>query len=285
MRMRSSMGLVCSLCVLACTNSPADSTVTKDMFSTGKADEAMMEKICTDAGLEPGCDVCAVMEWYDDGACEEFCAEPDPDCAGPTTETCSTSRLPRVFNGVAEGSGSDSVDVELRLVASDMPICTRGGYVELWQLLDDFLDYVSWIDSPVEPHVGVYRIANADGIPFFVGFNSSMGHRTQENLLQALQESLGDEGEGCRAFEKEGSLVSRIDTDLENFADAAANITAILEHLTEGNQDVNRPVHQRGCPLDSFSGLFDDAFFVDPHSGSGPETEAYLVVIRSGWEE
>jgi len=34
------------------------------------------------AGKGDGIDWCAELEWYGDGICDEFCAEPDPDCAG-----------------------------------------------------------------------------------------------------------------------------------------------------------------------------------------------------------
>ena len=57
----------------------AGGTNTIDKPKGAKADAA--EKLCQQAGEPDDCDVCDLMEWYDDGECDDFCSTPDPDCA------------------------------------------------------------------------------------------------------------------------------------------------------------------------------------------------------------
>ncbi|MCA9582641.1 MAG: hypothetical protein KC416_12660 [Myxococcales bacterium] len=77
-----------SLLVLAlagCTSGtsssdPAGSTFQKSFFGSGKFDSTLEGKICADAGLPPGCDICDALGYYGDGECDTFCAQADSDC-------------------------------------------------------------------------------------------------------------------------------------------------------------------------------------------------------------
>ncbi len=48
---------------------------------TGKFDDAVAARLCTQAGQPADCDICALQAWYGDGVCDTFCPSPDTDCA------------------------------------------------------------------------------------------------------------------------------------------------------------------------------------------------------------
>jgi hypothetical protein len=60
-----------SFLLLSCANdadSPSKDEIRDNAIREGKADDST--------------DWCEIMGWYGDGVCDEFCASPDPDCAG-----------------------------------------------------------------------------------------------------------------------------------------------------------------------------------------------------------
>jgi hypothetical protein len=82
------VGLV--LFVSACAGDRDGGELSKDDVGEAaeKGDTSAVEKLCRELGLAPGCDLCDARGWYDDGVCDSFCAEPDPDC--PATASCDT---------------------------------------------------------------------------------------------------------------------------------------------------------------------------------------------------
>ena len=90
--------------LFACNDDPEDG------FPPDKEDAA--QAVVDDAVYWDG-DVCAVREWYDDGACDWFCPEPDPDCAGQALGPDPAGRAARYpivlmhgFNAGREGAWS-----------------------------------------------------------------------------------------------------------------------------------------------------------------------------------
>ncbi len=64
------------------------------LFQGGKFDSSLEARVCREAGLPEGCDVCDAKGYYGDGECDSFCQQPDSDCS----ETCNTDAdCPTIF--------------------------------------------------------------------------------------------------------------------------------------------------------------------------------------------
>jgi hypothetical protein len=63
--------------LVGCAASPDAPEIQKPI--DGKADSG--EKLCLALNQPATCDVCAIENWYGDGECDTFCAQPDQDCA------------------------------------------------------------------------------------------------------------------------------------------------------------------------------------------------------------
>jgi hypothetical protein len=76
------------LLAIACAAEAKDDTATGDpnalTSTSGSANNAIDQKLCTTHGAPANCDVCAVMGWYSDGVCDAFCGH-DPECEAPAT--------------------------------------------------------------------------------------------------------------------------------------------------------------------------------------------------------
>jgi len=69
-------------------------TITRDQVAAGKAD-GDTAALCLEIGADEDCDLCAELGWYGDDACDDFCDQPDPDCAGgecSTDEDCAAGQ-------------------------------------------------------------------------------------------------------------------------------------------------------------------------------------------------
>lgn len=64
-------------------------TVEKPSLAQSKADGQILANLCAQLGQPAGCDLCAAAEWYADGTCDSFCAQPDPDCAADEALSCA----------------------------------------------------------------------------------------------------------------------------------------------------------------------------------------------------
>ena len=65
----------CLVLASACTQTPdkpSGASLTKD------------EVRAMDGKSDSGVDLCWYFDWYEDGVCDEFCPEPDPDCSEDT---------------------------------------------------------------------------------------------------------------------------------------------------------------------------------------------------------
>jgi len=71
-----------ALCCLALLVAAGCATATDDQIMTKAEARAAAGK-----GDQGGADWCIVFEWYGDGICDDFCADPDPDCE-PVAATC-----------------------------------------------------------------------------------------------------------------------------------------------------------------------------------------------------
>jgi hypothetical protein len=65
--------------------------ISRTEAAEAKAD-GFTDDLCGRIGADAGCDLCDEVGFYDDGVCDEFCDEPDPDCAtvlyGVPMEAC-----------------------------------------------------------------------------------------------------------------------------------------------------------------------------------------------------
>lgn len=73
---------VSTLGLQACNDDPPPPQVDKSDADQAKAD-GDTEWICELLSAEPGCDFCDLLGWYDDGVCDDFCDQSDPDCSVP----------------------------------------------------------------------------------------------------------------------------------------------------------------------------------------------------------
>jgi hypothetical protein len=66
------------------------------------------EEAAAMGGKADGVDLCETWEWYDDGICDAFCTNPDPDCEDDgQAPCCGLDELPGCFEGAfccADGS-------------------------------------------------------------------------------------------------------------------------------------------------------------------------------------
>jgi YVTN family beta-propeller protein len=86
-----------SLLAAACTN---QDSVTEPALTKDEAREL--------AGKGDHIDYCAVYDWYGDGICDDFCQNPDPDCAG----ACAASPSADEILVAVEDGGAATVDAK-----------------------------------------------------------------------------------------------------------------------------------------------------------------------------
>ena len=90
-RLSLSLLLTSLLCATACAPDAGDAGISKSdaRAQAGKADHNI--------------DFCEMFDWYDDGVCDDFCANPDPDCDGD--QYCFSD------SGCDEGETCNAADV------------------------------------------------------------------------------------------------------------------------------------------------------------------------------
>ena len=75
MKLTNSLTVVLGVAIMAACGGPG---AEDGADSTGGS--GMSKEDARNAGKADGADFCEVNEWYGDGACDEFCQLPDPDC-------------------------------------------------------------------------------------------------------------------------------------------------------------------------------------------------------------
>ena len=66
--------------VASCSGGNNDPVINKP--ASGSKQDAV-DRLCRLVGEHDGCDICGIQSWYDDGECDDFCEDPDPDCEDP----------------------------------------------------------------------------------------------------------------------------------------------------------------------------------------------------------
>jgi len=212
----------------------------------------------------------------------------DPDIELPTV---TAGECPQQFDAVAEGVGLTEVPV----TAERMIELERGsaGSNPLEEALADFLMQFASDLGPQTfvPKIGLYRIANPDGIEFWGGQNSSMGQRSQTQIIEALNDAIPVEGGGSPTFERAPyAIVSEL---LNNkfageFGAAATALAELIMALVETQPERNavaRDLFTRETDLDGFTRIWNHAFFVEPTPFAGPDPDVLLVVWSDAFEE
>jgi hypothetical protein len=276
---------IAALASVHCGQNNESAVPTKERVHSPKADDAAIGRMCLEMDQPPDCDICQVMDWYGDDVCDNFCHQPDPDCQ----PGYCLSDLPADFDSEAEGSGDTIVDVEVELVASSAPGCTRPDFAALEDLLVQFVSLHSagqLIPDVLTPEASIYKIADPEGATIHVGNHSSMGRESQEMILGDFQHAIGDEGGGCTGFSLNGyNLVNALleYVQAKEFGGLATALADIIIELASPDRTVQRQFYSRGCELDSWSGLNYLAFFIVPSHYS--QQEGFMFVLRTGWSE
>lgn len=212
----------------------------------------------------------------------------DPDIELPTV---TAGECPQQFDAVAEGVGLAEVPVTAGRVIE----LERGaaGSNSLEEALAGFLMHFASDLGPQTfvPKINLYRISNPDGTEFWGGQNSSMGQRSQNQIIEALDDAIPVQGGGSPTFERAPrAIVSQL---LDNkftgeFGSAATALAELIMALVETQPERNsvaRDLFTRETDLDDFTRIWNHAFFVEPTPFSGPDPDVWLVVWSDAYEE
>lgn len=138
----------------------------------------------------------------------------------------------------------------------------------------------------LQPEAALYRVQGVDAHWVF-------DPRTDGLLLPYLDSVLEVSPWGCVPFQAPLFRASDLLTfSLEGrralaMAAAADGLSDLLVSLGTADAGTWQPVYERACDLDDegFNRLNTFVFFVDPTPFSGPDTESWLVVLRTGYSE
>ncbi|MDH5521368.1 MAG: hypothetical protein OEZ14_12640, partial [Acidimicrobiia bacterium] len=212
----------------------------------------------------------------------------DPDIEHPTV---TAGDCPAQFTAVAEGVGPSEVPVTAELVVE----LDRGaaGSNPREEALAGFLTHFSSDLGPFNfvPKIALYRISNPDGIEFFCSQNSSMGQRSQANIIEALNDAIPVEGGGSPTFDREDDAIvpNLLNSKLTvEFGPAATALAALIMELVDTQPErttVARHLFTRETELDWFTQVWNDAFFVDPTPFSDPSPDIWLIMWSDAYEE
>ncbi len=212
----------------------------------------------------------------------------DPDIEHPTV---TAGECPQQFTAIAEGVGPSDVPVTAeKEIELDRGVA---GTNQREEALAEFLTHFASDLGPFRfvPRIALYRVANPDGIEFFSGQNSSMGQRSQANIIEALNDAIPVQGGGSPTFEREDHAIV---PDLLNhkqageFGAAATALAALIMELVDSQPEratVARHLFTRETDLDSFSRVWNHAFFVEPTPSSDPSPDLWLIVWSDAYEE
>ena len=212
----------------------------------------------------------------------------DPDIELPTV---TAGECPEQFDAIAEGIGLSEVPVTAERVI-ELDRGAAGGN-PLEEALAGFLTYFASDLGPrtFVPKISLYRISNPDGVEFWGGQNSSMGQRSQTQIIEALNDAIPVQGGGSPTFERATRAIvsellnNKFTGEFGSAATALAElIMALVETLPERNT-VARDLFTRETDLDGFTTTWNHAFFVEPTPFAGPDPDVWLVVWSDAYEE
>ena len=214
--------------------------------------------------------------------------DPKPDIEYPT-ETAGS--MPAQFPAIADGSNPKSVPVTAQLYAN----LTRGvaGKSPREDVLARFLNAFSSSYHPADfiPQISLYQISNEEDLSFWSSQNSSMGLRTQQRIINALNDAIPPLGKQTSRFERHRyELAGRLLAEkfAGEFGPAATALADLIMELTEDRPrrvSIGRDLYTRSEELNWYTGVWHNAFFIEPTPFSGPDKSIWLVVWSDGWEE
>ncbi|MFO7565250.1 MAG: hypothetical protein R6X02_21585 [Enhygromyxa sp.] len=216
-----------------------------------------------------------------------------PDASVPRPEL-TAGELPESFTVELEGVEVDDLPVVGERIlllgrdhADDEPRAAA---------LGNFLTHFAGGFMPAwyEPRAALYQLRNVDGLPFWIGRNSSMGQRNNRRIIEAfagLAAPLGTPIHGeLGGFEERASLLVELlgnahTSELGPAAEAIAQLIAALVSEHPERATVEREVYIRTALIDEHSGEWTRAFIVDPTPYSGPDQSGWLVAWTDSWTE
>ena len=214
--------------------------------------------------------------------------DPKPDIEYPSE---IAGRMPAQFPAIADGSDPRSVPVTAQLKAQ----LVRGasGKSSREDVLNRFLNAFSSSYHPPDftPQISLYKISNVEGLSFWSSQNSSMGLRTQGRIIDALNDAIPPLGKQASRFERlRYDLTGRLLADKFSgeFGPAATALADLIMELTEDRPrrvSISRDLYTRSEELNWYTGVWHNAFFIEPTPFSGPDKSIWLVVWSDGWEE
>ncbi|MBX7079394.1 MAG: hypothetical protein K1X88_09430 [Nannocystaceae bacterium] len=122
----SLLSLAACAALLACDGDDdpgGGGAVTKQDAGQADGKKDASDDLCQEIGKPAGCDLCGELGWYGDGACDDFCSQPDPDCGG-----------------VAQPSASCRT-AAAALLAELGPLSSSAGTVASFELVDALSDH------------------------------------------------------------------------------------------------------------------------------------------------
>lgn len=182
-------------------------------------------------------------------------------------------------------TGQETIDVDVERVALIRSYHSKPSEVKKRKVRDFYrtLPY-----SHVEQNdlkVRLFEVkAVSDGGGFWFGHFSSHGLKTSESLLGFLSLYFTEYSQ-CEGFAQQPSAVAQIvgTAPYESFGRVALGYADLVVYLSPGwitqNSNLDRPIYTRSCLNSRFDLVQQEAFFVDPTPGQGPDRSAYFVVI------
>jgi hypothetical protein len=214
---------------------------------------------------------------------------PESQAPGPAP----ADPLPEQFPAVANGQYDADVPVLARADARarwDGPVPPGAG--ERHRAAARFLALNAGPVLPegFVPELVIYRIASPMGTPIWVGDSSSMGVKTQEQLISALSTAIPPAGQLITDFEEAPSATLHLlrFRDTAHYALAAAVFADLVRALTEQEDalaQVERRVFTRRSQIAEFTEVRDHLMFVDPTPNHGPTSHLWAIAWRDSSQE
>jgi hypothetical protein len=203
-----------------------------------------------------------------------------------------TDPLPEQFPAVANGQ----YDADVPVLASanvrarwDAPIPAGASERERAAARFLALNAGPVLPEGFVPELVLYRVASPQGTPIWVGDNSSMGARTQAQLLATLSTAIPPAGQRITDFEEVPSATLHLlrFRDTAHYALAAAAFADLVRALTEQEDlaQVERRVFTRRSQTGEFTEVLDHLMFVDPTPNHGPTSHVWVIAWRDSSQE
>lgn len=243
--------------------------------------------VVTDAGSPARTAVITVhLQWEVQPASAET---PESPVSGPAP----AEPLPEQFPAVANGQYDVDVSVLARAdVRARWDAPAPAGAGERHRAAARFLALNAGPVLPegFVPELVIYRIGSPQGTPIWVGDSSSMGAKTQEQLLSALSTAIPPAGQRITDFEEAPSATLHLlrFRDTAHYALAAAVFADLVRALTEQEDalaQVERRVFTRRSQVGEFTEVRDHLMFVDPTPNHGPTSHLWLIAWRDSSQE